>query len=174
MAGGILTALWLVQFCVNLVADTGLMKTQLRREAESPKIAFYEAIEDELNRAISVSAARGRVLRVLRDTKAYFPERNGVDVRQDWDMLTGEDVADYRPDWILIETENLTRFGDSTILAEAIDEKELIPIYAFYAAAARDEFNGYFLAAENGAQALFVRDGFQPRPEFSTRSKSVV
>ena len=107
------------------------MKTQLRREAESPKIAFYEAIEDELDRAISVSAARGRVLRVLRDTKAYFPERNGVDVRQDWDMLTGEDVADYRPDWILIETENLTRFGDSTILAEAIDEKELIPIYAF-------------------------------------------
>ena len=81
-------------------------------------------------------------------------------------MLTGEDVADYRPDWILIETENLTRFGDSTILAEAIDEKELIPIYAFYAAAARDELDGYFLAAENGAQALFQargRTAFRPR-----------
>lgn len=169
LAGGILTALWLVQFCSNLVADTSLMKTQLRREADSPKIAFYEAIEDELDRAISVSAAQGRVLRVLRDAKAYFPKREGVDVRLDWGMLTGEDVAAYRPDWILIETENLTRFGDSSILAEAIDEGEMAPIHAFYAAAARDELDGYFLAAENGAQALFVRNGFQPRPEPSGR-----
>lgn len=155
--GAILTVLALVQFCGNLVTDTTLIRDQLNREAESAQIAFYHDIQDELDRALAQTGSENRLLRVLRDAKAYFPAQPGVDVRQDWDMLTIEDVREYRPDWILLEAENVRRFGDASILSDAIDVGELTPIQLFYAAAQADAIPGYYLAAQNQAALLFTR-----------------
>lgn len=157
-AGAILAVLAAVQFCANLVTDTNLVKTQLNRQADSAKIAFYHELGGALTDALAQTGSENRMLRVLRDAKAYFPAQPGVDVRQDWDMLTIEDVTEYRPDWILLEVENICRFGDASILDEAIDVGELTPIQSFYAAAQADAIPGYILAAENEAAALFVRE----------------
>ena len=72
-------------------------------------------------------------------------------------MLTIEDVREYWPDWILLEAENVRRFGDASILSDAIDVGELTLIQLFYAAAQADAIPGYYLAAQNQAALLFTR-----------------
>lgn len=155
--GSIFAALWLVQFCTNIVSDVGLIRDQASREANSAKIRFMAEISPDLERALAQAQAEQRMLRVLRDAKVYFPEREGVDVRQDWDMLTLADVAEYRPDWILVETENLAQFGNRTILDDAIDLEKMREIVDFYEAVSVDRVPDYPVCRRGEAVILLVK-----------------
>lgn len=154
----ILCALWFVQGCANWVTDAHLIRTQLVREAESPVIRFYDGLAETLREAKAETAAENRVLRVLRDAKAYFPRQDGVDVRVEWDMLTLETVTEYAPDWILVERVNADTFGAEAILDRAIDRDVLSPIQSFYAAVASDALPGYRTEQADRAAILLVRE----------------
>lgn len=153
----IFAALWLVQFCANLVGDAALVREQADREINSAKIRFMAEIDPDVERALAQVQRENRMLRVLRDSKVYFPERDGVNIRQDWDMLTNADVEEYRPDWILIETENLARLGDRDILDEAIDFEKMTQIVDFYEAVRGDQLPNYRVFRRNEAVVLLTK-----------------
>ncbi len=153
----IFAALWLVQFCANLVGDAALVREQADREINSAKIRFMAEIDPDVERALAQVQRENRMLRVLRDSKVYFPERDGVNIRQDWDMLTDADVEEYRPDWILVETENLARLGDRDILDEAIDFEKMTQIVDFYEAVRGDQLPNYRVFRRNEAVVLLTK-----------------
>ena len=145
----------LLQGIPNLLLSVSLFRTQLSREATSPAIQLYEQVESELLPQISLP--EGRMLRVFRDWKIYFPEQDGFAVQMDWEMATLERIQAWDPDLILLEQENIRMFADPEAVSEAVDPEAMQKMHAFYASAAQDQLPGYRKVLENHFAVVFEK-----------------
>ena len=140
----------------NLITDNSLYQTQLQREANSKAIAFYQQLDQSVLPELEEDVT-DRMIRVSKDWKIYFPEREGFAVQMDWDMLTLEKVKDWGPDLLILEQANINAFADPSIIDQAVNPEEMVLIQMFFSQAARDEIPGYTSVLTDNFAKAFVK-----------------
>ena len=151
-----LIALVGLQFSRNLITDYSVVQTQLQREANSKSIAFYLQLDQSVLPKLEEDVT-DRMVRVARDWKIYFPQREGFAVQMDWDMPTLEKVKDWSPDLLILEQANINAFADPSIVDQAVNPEEMVLIQTFFSQAARDEIPGYTSVLTDDFAKAFIK-----------------
>jgi len=149
----IMAGLILFQFALFVRTDVGIIAHQLRREAESPSIVFYNRVQENVLPEIAAGHTR-----VYRDWHIYFPDGEGFEVTMEWSFATYTMIETLNPDLILLEKENVKAFSNPDVVSLAVDPGDIKPVYQFYRDAAEDRLPGYRKVQEDGFGVAFARD----------------
>jgi len=149
----IMIGLILFQFVLFVRTDVGIITHQLRREAESPSIVFYNRVQENILPKIAAGHTR-----VYRDWHIYFPESDGFEVAMEWSFATYTMIETLNPDLILLEKENVKAFSNPDVVSRAVDPGDIKPVYQFYRDAAENRLPGYQKVQEDGFGVAFARD----------------
>ena len=151
---------WLVvllaaaQWLVFIRFDTELYSRQLRREDNSPSIAFFQHLETDYLPA----AVQDMGLVVYRDWRVYVPPTAGWQVEMRWDMATAEMLGELDPDLILLEQENIALFTRADAVEKAVDPGQMQAWQTFYGQASGQELEGYVHLYEDDFGLALLRE----------------
>ncbi len=154
-AGLLFCLLMAAQIGINLKTDAVLLNTHLQREETSGSIALYKTLESGYLPLPEVPS--GRMTRVFRDWKAYFPAREGYAVETDWELGSLSFVEEWNPDLILLEKENIRAYSSEAVLDNAVNTDRMRDTVEFYTAAGGKRLPGYEFLFENDFGVVFRR-----------------
>ncbi len=149
LAAGIIT----IQAGAFMRTDISRYDEMLRREEFSPSLSFYE----KARRVVADARPVGRVTRVYRDWKIYFPAEPQVSVFMDWELASYGLISETQPDILMLERANVQTYGAGDFLSRSADPVRLAPMQRFYANALHNEIEGFKLVYEDSFGMVFQK-----------------
>jgi hypothetical protein len=160
-AAGAFAAVTLFQVSTFAIEDVRRYRLVLHREETSPSLIFTRNLESEVFSRWSPDAP----IRIFRDAAVYVRPLPRYEVHLRWRAPDHQDVVEIQPDLILLRQEEIERFRDSSIIAEAFDTEQTRRSYAFYRDVRGDSIPGYRRILETDFGVAFLRrDSSDPSP----------
>jgi len=147
------TLVVVVQFLIFLRNDYTIYANQLQREQDSPSLAFYQKVQQNV-----IPRLPQKNLVVYRDWRIYFPAQPGWQVEMNWDLPNYTYLHDLNPDLILLEQQNIREYSRPAIIEQAANPANMRLIHEFYQNAALDAIPGYKKIFEDAFGAVFLRE----------------
>jgi hypothetical protein len=146
----------LYQSSLFIRTNISIYKDTIQRENDAPGIIYY----NELQKEVLPDLPDGEPITIYRDWHIYFPDGPSWNVEMDWNFATYEMINDLKPDLVLLENENLTLFGDPSVVEQAANPVRMARINEFYSDASTNDLPGYHLVFQNDFATAFLSDRF--------------
>ena len=142
------------QLGMYVKTDVDFYRDTLLREKESPALAFYEQVREEVLKALP---ERGGMT-VFRDPYVYVADRPDLDVHMKFGQAHYEDIEELQPDLILLQQGYVATYSDPAIIGRSIDRENAVQAQRFYADARDGSIRGYRKLFETGFGVVFERE----------------
>jgi len=140
-----------MQLGMHVKTDVGFYRHTLLREKESPALAFYEQVSEEVLETLPERAK----MTVFRDPYVYVADRPDLDVHMKFGQAHYEDIEKLRPDLILLQQGYVATYSDPAIIGRSIDPEYAAKAQRFYADARDGSIRGYRKLFETGFGVAF-------------------